>query len=210
VQHAVGAHLPAGLSQQPRRVDDVVGIRRQRRRAQEPDRCPTCRVGCTVVDGVVDARPIHRFGDRAPDAHVGKERLGRIEPEMPPRRDQTLVHDDAVYGRQAVHVVLVHGRVDVDLVRLELREEGVDVGNDLPVHFAQFRRSAEVERIGNERELAAVVPRLEQIRAAGDRRGVERAVLMFGNPASRCAGSGGYADPPIASKPSSDELGCLR
>ena len=193
MQHAVFAVLPTRQREQAVRLGRIVAIRRQRRRG------PRLRedVGDgepvdSVKDGIVDALPVDRLGDRAAHANVAQLRAAQVDPEMAPIRRSVLARRRSRRRSQgAADRVSVHVRIDVDLVSRELGKERVYVGDDFPDDFLELGRAAKIPRVGHEDQRRSVIPLFEQIRTAGERMALKSAALRFGRFANRCAGSGG-------------------
>ena len=133
-----------------------------------------------VVDRAVDAVPVHRHRDRLAHAHVGQVRPRRVELEPPVVRQQVFADGVAVHAAELRDLRFGDRLVHVDLVRLELVEQRVGVGDDLVRDRLQARLAAPVALVRDELERRAVVPGRQHERPRRQRLGVERRAVDVG------------------------------
>ena len=105
-----------------------------------------------MKDRLVHAIPVDRFRDGESHANVVQLRPPQVEREPPPVRGQRFGDASSGDRRQARNLVLADSFVDVDLVRLELREQRVGVGDDHVAEPLQPRLAAPVEPVRRELE----------------------------------------------------------
>ncbi len=152
MEDAVRARRPSGAREQPARVCRVVAVGRKRRRRPRLRKDVRDReLVDAVKDRILDALPIDGLGDRAADAHVGKLRTAHVDAEMPPAPrsggDRRVMPGDAREARDRVGVTFGYTSTSCGD---ELVEERVDVRNDFPNDFLEFRRAAKVARVRDE------------------------------------------------------------
>ena len=171
--NAVGTDFPTGLIEQRVRFGQIVVVMRRVRRPRPRGLRRERGVG-EVAEPVCNLREdrlaIERHRERPPHANVLEQRLLQIEVDVVEGEDRRRAH----HGPRNVLQFGPEIRADVDrhvdLVRLDLVNRRVLVGEDLEDHLVEFRLAEEIPVESLQDDLRAPVPAHEREWPAPDRR----------------------------------------